>query len=257
MLNFGKIKNAFNGLMVESIVKKNDASKALFKKYVSTIKENKILKTQFLVYNNLEEKIEPNEYKATQFVDENVALLSPFNSKEIATANLTLVEPILFEQEELDYDKKALHENITKLITTNKTASNINSVLEAKAFVVNYIMNNKVREISESIDLPISMVSSLLVDKYNERYSTLDETDKKALKSIIDSDDTQKKEIYSVMLRECLDLINSRLTESDVEAKDKLLRVKDKLLNDTKEVDENFISKISKLVELKSSLKNN
>ena len=39
--------------------------------------------------------------------------------------------------------------------------------------------------------------------------------------------------------------------------KDKLLQVKEKLLNDTIEVNENFFKNISKLVELKSSLKNN
>ena len=40
MQNFGKIKNAFNGILAEGLVSKNEANKLLFKKY---IKPNKIL----------------------------------------------------------------------------------------------------------------------------------------------------------------------------------------------------------------------
>ena len=49
MKNFGKIKNIFNDLVSEGIAIKDTKSINLFKKYVKTIKENEILKTQFLV----------------------------------------------------------------------------------------------------------------------------------------------------------------------------------------------------------------
>ena len=49
-------------------------------------------------------------------------------------------------------------------------------------------------------------------------------------------------------------MINVKLTDSDLETKDRLLRVKDKLLNDKFEINENFNKNISKLLELKDSL---
>jgi hypothetical protein len=52
-------------------------------------------------------------------------------------------------------------------------------------------------------------------------------------------------------------LINEKLDTSDLNAKDKLLRVKDRLLNDKQEINEDFIKNISKLVELRSNLKEN
>ena len=52
--NFGKIKNAYNEILVESVVAKNKDKKDLFKSYVKTIKENEALKNQFLVYNIIE-----------------------------------------------------------------------------------------------------------------------------------------------------------------------------------------------------------
>jgi len=258
MLNFGKIKDVFNGILVETIIKKDEKNKTLFKKYIKTIKENKILKTQFLVYSNIENKIEPNESKALQFVKENIDLFKSFKVKDIHEANLNLATPVLFEQDnDVNYPNKELHENISKLILTTKTPNNIDSILEAQDYVVKYIMNNKTKEITESIDLPPSMVSTMFVDKYNEKYESLDEGDKKILKTIIDSNDEQKQEVYSETLRECIDLVNTKLPSADTDTKDKLLSVKDKLLNDKKDVSEGFISKISKLIELRDSLKNN
>jgi hypothetical protein len=84
MQNFGKIKNAFNGILVESFVGDNESNKNLFKKYIKTIRENEALKTQFLVYSNIENKIEENEFKANLFLQENIALLNKF-SNEIET----------------------------------------------------------------------------------------------------------------------------------------------------------------------------
>jgi hypothetical protein len=254
--NFGKIKNTYNDVLVESVLTKNEDKKTLFKSYVKTIKENEILKNQFLVYNIIENKVEANETKAKTFVDECLNILSKYNKKEILEANKKLVIDTLFESE-LGYENKELHENISKLIFTPKTPKNVEEIVDAKTYVVNYIVNNKVKEVNESTGLPNSMLSSIMVEKYNQKYSDLDETEKSILKALIDSDDTKKKEVYTKTIRECIDLIDEKLKESDLEAKDKLLRVKDKLLNDKQEINEDFSKNISRLVELRNSLKHN
>jgi hypothetical protein len=253
--NFGKIKNAYNEILVESVVAKNKDKKDLFKSYVKTIKENEALKNQFLVYNIIENKVEINESKAKAFVDECMNIISKYNTKDILIANNKLVENIMFEKDS-DYDKKEVHENITTLIFTPKTPKNIDTILEAKAYIVNYILNNKEKEVNESVALPNSLVSTIMVDKYNQKYADLDESEKEILKSLIDSDSDKKKEVYANTIKECITLINEKLVESDLDTKDRLLRVKDKLLNDKQEIDENYIKNISKLVELRGSLKN-
>ena len=67
MQNFGKIKNAFNELLAEGLSTNNPESKRIFKKYIKAINENEILRTQFLVYNNI--KFHKNEIitKLTNF----------------------------------------------------------------------------------------------------------------------------------------------------------------------------------------------
>ena len=62
MQNFGKIKNHFNSLLVEAIATKDEKKKKLFKEYVKAIKNDEILKAQFLIYNNIEDKSEIYEF---------------------------------------------------------------------------------------------------------------------------------------------------------------------------------------------------
>ena len=94
-----------------------------------------------------------------------------------------------------------------------------------------------------------------MVDKYNEKYSSLDESERRIMKALVSSTEDEKIEVYSSIIKECVELINTKLIESDLESKDKLLRVKDKLLSDNKKIDEDFIKKISKLNELRQTLK--
>jgi hypothetical protein len=232
------------------------SKKELFQGYVKSIKENEILKTQFLVYTNIEQKVESDTAKATMFVKENIELFSKFSKKDIQEANTKLVVNLLFENDVID-ENKELYESISTLIFTNKTPETIDTIVEATSKIVDYIVNNKPKTVSEAIELPNSMLSTMMVDKYNEKYASLDESEKKILKTLIDSTDDEKKEVYSSTIRECITLINEKLDTADLNAKDKLLRVKDKLLNDKQEINEDFIKNISKLVELRSNLKEN
>lgn len=253
MQNFGEIKNIFNTILIESIISKNSKNREVFKKYYKMLKEDSTLKTQFLVYNNLENKCESNENKAIGFVKENIEILKELGIPNINESNNKLIK-LLGKTIGVDQFISPLYESINKLVSTKKSPENIDSILEAQDFIVKHILNNKPKEISESLGLPNSMVSSIMIDKYNERYSTLDESSKKILKVLISSTDEEKLIVYKDTLRECLDLVNEKLIEADIDTKDKLLKVKEKLLNNKQEINEEFFSNISKLVELKNNL---
>jgi len=254
--NFGHIKSVYNTLLSESVMSEDKSKKELFKNYVKSLKENEILKTQFLVYTNIEQKVEKDINKASMFVKENIDLFSKYNKKDIFEANSKLVLDLLFEKD-IEDDKKELYESISTLIFTEKTPESIDKIVEATSKIVDYIVNNKEKVTAESIELPNSMLTTIMVDKYNQKYSTLDESEKQIIKVLIESTDVEKKQVYSKVIRECIDLINEKLNDSDLETKDKLLRVKDRLLSDKQEINEDFIKNVSKLVELRSSLKEN
>lgn len=250
---FGKLKAVFNEIMIEGIIRKDTKRKDLFKKYVKLIKENPALKAQFIIYNNLENKVEPNLLKATLFLQENLALLQKFTKKQLLEANLLLLNPILFEQE-VKTALDSLHDDIATLVFTEKNAKNIEKIVEATNNIINHIMNNKPKEVNESVDLPNSMLTTIYVDKYNEKYSELNESDRELVKAFIEADDEKKLDLYKGMIRECIDSIDERFGDADVDTKDKLLRVKDKLLNDKVEITENFDKDIAKLLGLKNDL---
>lgn len=96
--NFGHIKSVYNTLLSESVMSEDKSKKELFKNYVKSLKENEILKTQFLVYTNIEQKVEKDINKASMFVKENIDLFSKYSKKDIFEANSKLVEKPLFEK---------------------------------------------------------------------------------------------------------------------------------------------------------------
>jgi hypothetical protein len=254
MQNFGKIKNAFNNLLIEAVVLKDAKNKQLFGSYVKAIKENKVLKTQFLIYNNIENKVEENQFKAGLFLQENLKLMDGFTKEQILEANTKLASKINDIPEVIE--NKELYENISTLIFNNKLSENIDAVVEATSSVIQYITENKAKVIEEVIELPTHMITSMMVEKYNSKYSTIDESEFKIIKSLIDSSDEVKKTVYEETLSECIALINGNLVVEglDLETKEKLLKAKEILLNDKTEVNEDYLTNISKLVDLKSSL---
>jgi hypothetical protein len=261
MQNFGKIKNAFSEILAEGIASNDVAKKKLFKKYIKALKESNILKTQFLVYENIENVIENDQFSANLIVSENISLLNKFNKKNILSENeklISLSEDVKNRLEE-SYDKKLsnLHESISNLVFLDKNTKTVNEIAKNIKNVLDYITTNKEKVVTESYDIPNSMLSSILVEKYNERYSELTESTKEALKVLIESTDEEKIDVYNKINIECIDLIDAKLVESDLDTKDRLLKVKDKLLRNTIEINEEFPKNISKLVELKLTLNNN
>jgi hypothetical protein len=258
MQNFGKIKNVFNNLLIEGVVKKDDASKKLFKKYVKTIKESEILKTQFLIYNNIENKVDSDSFSANIFVSENIKLLEKYDSSDILKENLKLHNLLKGTSIEkiVENPLNGLHESISSLIFTKRTPKNIEAITQEIKNVTNYIISNKPKEVNESIDLPVSLLTNLMVEKYNQKYSGLEKEDKEILRVLIEPNIENKKALYSKVVTECIGLVDNLLSEADTETREKLVKVKNRLNeNNVEELNENdFFSKFSKLIELKDNL---
>jgi hypothetical protein len=254
MHNFGNINNAFSEVLFESFIKKDAAKKKLFNTYLATIKESKILKTQYLIYKNISEKYDINDLKIGEYIKESISLMNSFKLNDIVSENKKLIKLIGETSKllEYDYDVKELHENINNLIILGRTKNhkNINKIVESLDYIFNYIKNNKPVDEEQSIN---EGVANLAISKFNEKYGNLESDDFNTLKSIIDSSNDGKETTFKNTLGECVNLIDSKLTESDGETKDKLLKVKDKISKMSYN-EETFIKDISKIIELKRNL---
>lgn len=124
MKNFGLIKTIYEDLMVDALVTESKLNKSLYNKFVNRLKSNKIMKTQFEVYNLLEEINESvNEDNLNFYIKECISLLDGISRDEIIKENLKTFKPILENFPELefkDYPEKNLHESIAELIFTKK-----------------------------------------------------------------------------------------------------------------------------------------
>jgi hypothetical protein len=258
-MNFGEIKYTYNTLLAESLSNNLSDGKVAFKKYIKTIKENAVLKTQFDIYYNLENKIETDGWRAFAYLNECLSLMDNFTKKEINEANKNLNENNFIKENKIkiNEDKVKLYSAIDTLIKSNKTSSNLDKIFEAKITIVDYILNNKKEySVVEGYGLPNSVLSEIAVEKFNEEYSDLTESEKEAILVSIDSDDTKKEELYNKTIKECLDLVNGKLAESSGDVKEKLLATKENLLNRVY-MGESFVNDISKVIELKKYLSDN
>lgn len=256
MHNFGKIKHNIYEIAVDGITEKNNDKKAILKKFVKTIKESEILKTQARIYYNLENKVNESEYIATEYVKENIALLQKYNLQDIVRENKKL--EVLLEGHEVAeiYDRFELHENIHNLIVTKRSANTIDNIVESTNVIKEYIISNKQREIvSEANDyIPNSMLTKFLTEKYNDKYSNMSEVDRKLVKSIIESDEAGQESILEEVKKNALVLVNQRLSENaELELREKLLNVKERIL-ETKYAKEDFAPTVTKIMTLTKTL---
>jgi hypothetical protein len=255
MINFGKIYNGFNELMLESFISKDTNKKDIFNKYLKSVKSDKVLKTQYSIYNSISEKYETNDIKIGEFIKETLSLMDKYSIKDIKESEAKLLSLIPENSKYIDreYKLNVLHENIGNLIIANKTKSvkNIDSIVESFNYVFNYIKNNVTEEKSEPVN---ENVVRLAMKKFNDKYSHLKGSEFDAVKVILESDKTKEPIVLKDMIRECVDMVNEKLTESTMDTKEKLLMVKDKLLRMDYSAD-TFVSDITKCIELQNNLK--
>jgi hypothetical protein len=255
MENFGNIKDTFKNLVVESVIKKDEKGKKLFSKFLKTIKENKTLKNQYLIYSNLQNSKFDDVVEAKEFVRENIELLKGLNEGHITKGNKFFLK--LLKGNKIVKENQEFYNKVSYLVNTEKTPSNIKKINESINYIVKPMLEKEEVEevVTESIDLPPSVLTKLAVNKFNSRYSNITESEKEIIKTVLNGTNEDKENIYNKLKRECIDTIDNKLNESsDLDLKDKLLKVKDKLLN-TNYILDTFSTDISKIYDLKESIK--
>jgi hypothetical protein len=255
MINFGNIKDTFKNLVIESTIRKDNKGKKLFSKFLKTIKENQTLKDQYLIYSNLQNTKLDDGVEARGFVKENIELLKTLNESHIKKGNEFFLK--LLKGNKIVKENQEFYNKVSYLVNTEKTPSNIKKINESINYIIRLMLEKDETEevVTESIDLPPSVLTKLAVNKFNSKYSDITESEKEIIKTVLNGSNEDKEETFNKLKRECIDTIDGKLNESsDLDLKDKLLKVKDKLLNSNFSLD-NFNSDISKIYDLNESIK--
>jgi hypothetical protein len=244
-MTFGKIKQDINNILFESYSDK-DEFKRLFKEFYNILKNNKTIKEYYITYSNIENKKFDNVSDATSYLNESIDYLKSLDNDFSITHDF-----ILKYKSDKVYTKETLLENIDILIRDTKS-NLIEGKMNAKKYLVSHLLTQKF--VSDNVvegTLPIKVYTNLIAKKFNKKYEHLTEWEKDLVKTMIGNDENKLSSIEESIIKENLELVDSKINIGDTELKEKLSKVKLKLESYSSEDKKDSIIK---LIKLKSDL---
>lgn len=259
-MNFGTIKNIYAKFLIDSYINESrkDDNKKRYKKFIKTISESPILRTQFIVYKNIENGYFPSEVSAVEYIKENISLFDKFSKKEIITENKNLVKKLKFSYGNINLNEtKEIHEALNNLITLEKKVETINKIHESFEMVKKWLTTpkEKISENTAKTQIDPKTFLNIVTKKYNEKYSNISEEEKRLIKTILSNDDLEKESLLKDMVKESISLINKNIKHfgDNIEVKEKLLEAKDVIYN-LEYNKETFKEDVLKVYNLKTNL---
>jgi hypothetical protein len=206
-----KLKDSyFNHSLIEE-------SKKLTTDFFDVVKNSPILQLEFKVFNNLENKTIENELIATRYIDNNIKLFEVYTIGEIDAEREKLNEfldkgVITPENALLNPDKIQLYEAIDNLIRESLNdydKIDVDNIHESFEFVLNHIKTLKTQTLTEASEYKNvdEEVIEIAINKFNDKYDSLNESDKNLLKTLIKANKTEKQELLETYKSECLTIL--------------------------------------------------
>jgi hypothetical protein len=250
MHNFGSLLDTLKEFVTDSIVDKKKYDKKVLKSVFKLLRENVVLNTQFKLYDGFTDFHSEDDFTISEYITESINTVKPFSAKQLKEANslfkseldkLTNNKPIV--------ESSGLHSAIFKVLSSNKPS---NKSL-AKSVIREHIKTNNTRLVESSDYVPTDMLVKVLSERFNKKYSDLSESDLNLIKTVVEKNGEKKEQNFKQVVKECIEAVNTQLSENDSTVKEKLLSVKERLLEmsyngDSYEVD------MVRIIGLKNSL---
>lgn len=189
-----------------------EESKKVAFDFFDIVKNSPILQLEFNVFNNIENKHIENDVAATRYIDNNIKLFEVYTIEEIDREHEKLF-PFLSENISVNDEKVKLYNAIDTLITeslNDYNNINVNNIHESFTIVLNHIKEPK-KSLVESVDIKEinEDVIEIAVNKFNEKYESLNEEDKNLLKVLIESNSDEKKTLLETYKNETLAILEN------------------------------------------------
>ena len=219
--------------------------------FFDVVKKSPILQLEFKVYNNIETKHIENELFAKDYLDNNIKLFEVYTIEEIEAErqklNEFLTENIIATITEADYnlEKVGLYDAINTLITESLKVSDdvdVDAIHESFTLVFNHIKEPK-KVLVENVDVqPLNEdVIEIAVGKFNEKYASLDESDRGLLRTLIKSTTKEKKTLLETSKTETLTILEGINKENVQDNIAKAIQKIKEMVYNRKTVDDNII----------------
>ena len=176
-INFKNIKDLGTKLFYNSLYENSDFS---YKDFIKDIKQSPVLRTQYIVYSNVENNKFDDRETAAYFLKENFDLFKQFSKKEILDANQKLTNKF-FSKIEINEEEDRIFDLIVES-TKDKKSTNYKKKAETFNSLLNEIVTKEVIQESEEVggiefnqNIPIKRVIKRASEIINEKYSFFDE----------------------------------------------------------------------------------
>ena len=247
--NFGIIYSTFEHntkSLFESKEKRNCIGK-----FIKLIKENKLLKKQFEIYNcfrNAEGVVD-----ARDFTNEAISLIPTFSVKEITEANEKLVDFIrensLDEAFEINDELMSLYESVEYVLLNKKTYNNLNEYIEHEKAIVEYVSKNGSAKSNEKADI------DKLFNEHIEKYNSLNDDEVEYMDKLMNDKGEQEK-MFNEQKEELLNTIKETFSnvtdENTLRWQNVYENIEERTFNE-----ETCMEDISRFIEIRNEIKSN
>jgi hypothetical protein len=247
-----KLKNAYleNNLITESRKHVSD--------FFELVKKSPILQLEFKIFNKIENKYIDNDTIATRYIDNNIKLFEVYTLGEIEDEHKKLKSFIGLNENLQSFDevKVKLYNSIFVLIKeslNDYSKIDVDAIHESFSYVLNYIKEPKTKEISDIINNKSEVndeIIEIAIEKFNERYNSLNEEEKDLLEKLTKSNREEKKTLLEDYKQENLTILEN-LNKDEI--KDNITQAISKI-NNMKYNHETIVDDIISLYELKKNL---
>jgi hypothetical protein len=232
-----------------------EESKKVTTSFFDVVKKSPILQLEFKVFNNLETKHIENDIEATRYIDNNIKLFEVYTLAEVEKERERLNEFVGDDSiSSLDDERVNLYNAIDCLICESLNdydKIDVDAIHESFSIILNHIKRPK-RKLVENIDVKIinEDVIEIAVNKFNEKYDSLNEEDRNLLQKLIKSNDKEKLELLEAYKNEDLQILEGLNKDSIKDSVTKAIQKIKEMVYDKEKINDDIIS----LHELKKEL---
>lgn len=215
--NFNILKKTISKILFESNNTGNKELDAVWKTALNEIKASPILKTMFVVYNNIESSKFKDKDTAEIFLNENLFSFGSF-SKEAIIKDTQKIYNILKEHISPTDSKDEVFELILESTKDRKLSrlahkAELFNTLSNKLTVAENLMEAEVKQDNGVITDPA--VINRAIEILNEKFSFLEDGEKEIVKAFVTKNETHKQEIFENLVKTNLKFIKRNLFENE------------------------------------------
>lgn len=256
-INVGYIKDILTKKIIYSLNENNDVLNKEITDFIDIISESEILKKEYDLFESLSNNYIPSEIIASRFLDNFISKLNTYSIEDINNEHLKL-KKFIDENIHIDEKKYDLYKNVSDLIyesLKSNNNSNTNLLFEAYTNILKKITNDNknIKKEKQNNNILNENILNIAINKFNKKYSNLNENDILLLKKLFTSNYIEKNKIYDELKNENLNLLNDLLLTEDYN-KNKIKKAID-IIQNIKLTKNNINENIIKLYELNIGLK--